>query len=329
MPVADWLRSLNLSDADVTDYETKFSNKEITDEQLLPNLGLVPQVQAIGVKLIHRQQLLDAISAIRGAAPAEPAPRTASPRAEARRDLIRRLFAVAISVGFAARLVRMQWLEKGELPDYTQFEELARLFTAMFVVVSGWEWYHRDVDRHPLEKSYRFIIDVMVVVLAMIFLYSSKNAGLWFVSFLTIFFLYVAWDAFSIREYPGDYGVQRPAHLGRIIRVYWSGLWNGRRRGPITNLSWFMYFVVISMLSWCVFKGQDYQAFVSCVFIMLGTIILRFDGNYMSTTVAPVAGWKSQRRLGVIIGLLVAYAGVSVLLYWWSAGQWFACLRPR
>jgi hypothetical protein len=65
MPVADWLRSLNLSDADVTDYEKKFSDKGITDEQLLPNMGLVPQdLYDIVLKLIHRQQLLDAISAI-------------------------------------------------------------------------------------------------------------------------------------------------------------------------------------------------------------------------------------------------------------------------
>ncbi len=120
MPVADWLRSLNLSDADVTDYEKKFSDKGITDEQLLPNMGLVPQdLYDIGIKLIHRQQLLDAISAIPGAA------RTASPRAEARRDLIRRLFPVAISVGFAARLIHMKWLENGKLPNYTESEELA------------------------------------------------------------------------------------------------------------------------------------------------------------------------------------------------------------
>jgi hypothetical protein len=302
MPVADWLRSLNLSDADVTDYEKKFSDKGITDEQLLPNMGLVPQdLYDIGIKLIHRQQLLDAISAIPGAA------RTASPRAEARRDLIRRLFPVAISVGFAARLIHMKWLENGILPNYTESEELARLFTAMFLVVSGWELYHRDVDRFPLEKSYRFIIDVMLKVLTIIFLYSSGNTVLWFVSFLTIFFLYVVWDAFSIREYPDCYDVQRPAHLGRIISVYWSGLWNGTRRGLITYLSWFIYFAVIPMLSWCVFKGQGHQAFVSCVFIILGSIVLRFDES---------AGWKSQRRLGVIVGLLVAYAGGSALLYW-------------
>jgi hypothetical protein len=177
------------------------------------------------------------------------------------------LFPVAISVGFAARLIiliiHMKWLENGILPNYTESEELARLFTAMFLVVSGWELYHRDVDRFPLEKSYRFIIDVMIKVLTIIFLYSSWNAVLRFVSFLTIFSLYVVWDAFSIREYPDCYDVKRPAHLGRIVSVYWSGLWNGTRRGPITYLSWFIYFAVIPMLSWCVFKGQGHQAFVS------------------------------------------------------------------
>ena len=38
-------------------------------------------------------------------------------RADARADLVRRLFAVAISIGFAATLARMQWVQNGRLPE--------------------------------------------------------------------------------------------------------------------------------------------------------------------------------------------------------------------
>jgi hypothetical protein len=42
---------------------------------------------------------------------------TRQARAEARADLIRRLFAVAISVGFAATLARMSWVQNGTRPN--------------------------------------------------------------------------------------------------------------------------------------------------------------------------------------------------------------------
>jgi hypothetical protein len=38
-------------------------------------------------------------------------------RAATRDDLIRRLFGIAIAVGFAATLAKMKWVQNGTLPD--------------------------------------------------------------------------------------------------------------------------------------------------------------------------------------------------------------------
>jgi hypothetical protein len=44
------------------------------------------------------------------------------------------------------------------------------LWRMSFTTPSPARIYHRDVDRYPLEKSYRFIIDVMIKVLTIIFI---------------------------------------------------------------------------------------------------------------------------------------------------------------
>ena len=62
---------------------------------------------------------------------------TRQARAEARADLIRRLFAVAISVGFAATLARMTWVQNGTLPNPAELNQ-----KVMHMVPRGW---HVDV----------------------------------------------------------------------------------------------------------------------------------------------------------------------------------------
>ena len=60
-------------------------------------------------------------------------------RAEARADLIRRLFAVAISVGFAATLARMTWVQNGTLPNAAELNQTLILATALLAAVLGWD----------------------------------------------------------------------------------------------------------------------------------------------------------------------------------------------
>jgi hypothetical protein len=309
MPIRDWLIGLNVPTTNADTYARDFETAGITNEQDLPRLGLTREdLKELRVSVGHRQPILDAIRVID-----RDIRRTPSATAEARHDLIRRMFPVALSVGFAARLVDMPWVKGGQAFDYAQGEELARLLTAIFIVVSGWEWYHRDVRRRPLETPWRFIIDVMVVITTIVFLFSAKNQTIWLASLLVIFLLYILWDALSIYDYPADYDVGRPVHPGRIIAVYWRGFWNGPRRGPTTTAVWFLYFAAIAAASWLHFGGAPHQMFIACFFLFLGAVLLRLDGNYESGT-PPVSSWRTQYRLLAIIGLMGLYWAASRFL---------------
>ena len=218
--------------------------------------------------------------------------REPSPRAKARQDLIVRLFPVSISVGFATRLIDMDWVKTPAWPSYAEWEQLARVATAIFVIVSGWEWYHRDVRLRPLERPYRFIIDVLVVILGMIFLYSSSHPAVWFLSLIAIFACYVLWDLLSMAEYPGEVPSRR----------------------LMADVKWLFYFCLLAAASWWWFENAHFQAFVASFFILLGAIALRYDGEYEDVKGRKVIGWQWAPRLMAVITLLVAYVAVSALL---------------
>src|SRR5262245_3075757 len=55
--------------------------------------------------------------------------------ADARADLVRRIFGVAISIGFAATLSRMQWVQNGRLPEPDEFNQTLALLTALLATV--------------------------------------------------------------------------------------------------------------------------------------------------------------------------------------------------
>jgi hypothetical protein len=70
---------------------------------------------------------------------------------------------VAIGVGFAGRLALMNWLIGGYSPSGDDLRQLARLLTAMFVIVLSWDWYARDIGRYPLKRILRFLVDVAII----------------------------------------------------------------------------------------------------------------------------------------------------------------------
>ena len=75
------------------------------------------------------------------------------PRAEARADLIRRLFAVAISVGFAATLARMTWVQNGTLPNPAELNQTLILGTALLAAILGWDGHLVAMSDKPLFGS--------------------------------------------------------------------------------------------------------------------------------------------------------------------------------
>jgi hypothetical protein len=83
-----------------------------------------------------------------------------STRAQIRDDFIRRLFAVAISVGFAATLIKMKWVENGSWPAYHEWEQLAILATGLVATVLSWDGYLASIEAKPLNGYGSFAIDI-------------------------------------------------------------------------------------------------------------------------------------------------------------------------
>src|SRR5260370_12000465 len=102
-----------------------------------------------------------------------------SDRAKIRDDLIRRLFAVAISIGFAATLIKMGWVEKGSVPTLPEWEQLCILLTGLIATVLSWDGYLASIAAKPLIGFWRFAIDIMLVFIYMFFLISSAKPCFW------------------------------------------------------------------------------------------------------------------------------------------------------
>ena len=202
----------------------------------------------------------------------------------------------------------MDWLTTGKLPEkLADWEEAARLGTAMLFIIVGWEWYHRDVDTRPLNKGYRFAVDILIVLTSTVLLLSSTTGSghLWLLSIVAIMVLYIVWDILCIFEYPATYAIA-PGH---VLQVYRRGFVNGPHRGPITNALWALYFCVLAYLAGWHFALGNYSVFLSCSFVVLGIMLLRRDGNYPNPQHRE--GYGIVWRGFLIIGLLILYFGAA------------------
>src|ERR1700704_5979680 len=170
-------------------------------------------------------------------------------RAEARADLIRRLFAVAISVGFAATLARMTWVQNGTLPNAAELNQTLILATALLAAVLGWDGHLLAMTDKPLFGFWRFLVNLALVFIYMFLLMASAHPECMLWTLAVIFALYVAWDILTMREQisshdPALAGASRatPAQ----IRSIYAGGFTGAAHvapGPAITLAWSGYFV--------------------------------------------------------------------------------------
>ena len=153
-------------------------------------------------------------------------------RAEARADLIRRLFAVAISVGFAATLARMTWVQNGTLPDPAELNQTLILGTALLAAILGWDGHLVAMSDKPLFGFWRFLVNLALVFIYMFLLMASAHPECMLWTLAVIFALYVAWDVLTMREQIARYdpalaGESR-ATAAQIRSIYAGGF---TRRG--------------------------------------------------------------------------------------------------
>jgi SAM domain (Sterile alpha motif) len=282
--IADLLRDISMSQ-----HAASFANSGIDeiDEKVLRHLTSA-DLRKLDVPLPDRLKILAAIAEL---------PQESKRRGDARLDFVRRFVSVAVSVGFAAVLVRMTWLTDGSWPSLTEWEQLFRLVTAFFVILLGWEWHHKDLGIHKETNILRFIVDVAVVAVSLIFLISSvRNERVWLLSLVVIFSLYVVWDIVTFWPRFIAFCVWRTTPWEKL-----KHLWSRRDKilGPLTNLMWFVFFLVIFLLFRFLFDQPTLKhTELLCFFVVLSAIALTWQGNKPTL-------WTWPRRLVVTLVLFV------------------------
>jgi hypothetical protein len=219
-------------------------------------------------------------------------------QAEIRGDLIRRLFAVAISVGAANTLSRMQWVTNGCWPDLHEWQQLSILVAATVATVLSWDGYLLSIEDRPLLGFWRFAIDITLVFIYMFLLMTSQHRTWWLFIHALTFVLYVVWDFLTIREhtdkyYPPD-AIPEP-NKRSILDVYIGGLEDRDRpsRSPIITIGWAIYFCLLYLINK---RGLDDRVFTTTIFALAGLILYRQDKKYR---------WILKTRSLAVVGLLI------------------------
>lgn len=223
----------------------------------------------------------------------------ADERAKIRDDLIRRLFAVAISVGAASTLANMKWVDDGRWPLLHEYQQLSILIAAMMATVLSWDGYLWSIKKRPLRTFSRFAIDICLVFVYMFLLMTSKLLVWWLFLHALIYTLYALWDYLSVKDWlPKFYDEPNETTDMSVLDVYWGGLTNriGVSCGPIITLMWGFYF-------WALFLGNltdlRTRIFGTTLFVVLGLWLYRIDKAKPFTT---------AKRIAVLVALFAANA---------------------
>jgi hypothetical protein len=243
-------------------------------------------------------------------------PRIATPetmqRAEIRADFIKRLFAVAISIGVATSFVGMHWVRNGTWPNWDEKERMAILAAGLFATVLSWDGYLASIETKRLTNGFRFGIDI-VLVFTYMFLLVSASPRLWLPVIAAIFILYVLWDLLTIRDYIDKYDlsiapeVPTKAGMGQILQVYGRGFLDRPQieRGPVTSLSWAIFFLVFAWLNNA--STAPGQVFVAAVVVVLGLFFYRDDKSRVLAD-GRVRGYRMIVRALLIILMIALVA---------------------
>lgn len=231
-------------------------------------------------------------------------------RADARADLVRRLFAVAISVGFAATLAKMSWVQNGRLPDPAELDHSIALATALLATILSWDGPLLSMQEKPLFDVWRFLVNVALVFIYMFLLMASMHPGCMIWTLAVIFVLYVVWDVLTIREHIARYdhtlaGVTR-ASPAQISSVYTGGLASKAdiEPGPFATLVWAGYFVLLALI---VDGRADAHIRTSCVFALIGVVGYRLDQASRQDSSANTMLRRALAVAGALIAALVYF----------------------
>jgi hypothetical protein len=184
---------------------------------------------------------------------------------EHRIDFIRRLFVVAITVGFASRIGSMEWFVAHRWPTRLEWHAIALLAVGLAAIIESWEGYFASIAERPQRTIARFIIDIMVAF-AYLFLLLSSTYLPYFICVMTgIFLLYFCWNISLLIEYKEEF-IGSPAQPNvvdknsgeSVLRQLALGL-----RDPSSStyqmaitLYWTLYFLMICIMTLVIRKDM-------------------------------------------------------------------------
>lgn len=191
-----------------------------------------------------------------------------------RRDLIKRLFAVAISIGFGAALVKASWVSQGTMPTASDFPQITIIAVALAATIFSWDGYHQSIETKPLNGIARFAIDVLLVFCYMFIFITSANNTFWLPILCFMFFLYSIWDFLSVAEYSNQFKSGGSSPLSTILSVYTKGFLRDREvnPGPVITLMWGFAFYGIYYLYQ---RGANH--FITCFVVIVALYLYRAD----------------------------------------------------
>ena len=166
-------------------------------------------------------------------------------------DFIKRLFAIAVSVGFAIHIDAFEWLPAFDWPSPQIFEHSLLLLASMVFVVASWEGYLRSVEKTPLDDAPRFLLDIVIVFSYLLLMNAADDINAFIRTIIFIFVLYILWDI---------------AKLAAIEMLELVGI--------ITTVCWTSYFLLIEILRHATGHGDFLDLFVLLVY---GAVLYRID----------------------------------------------------
>jgi hypothetical protein len=232
-------------------------------------------------------------------------------RAEARADLVRRLLAVAISIGVAATLTKMSWVQSGRLPDPLELNQTIALGTALAATILSWDGPLLAMPQRPLFGFGRFLVDVALVFVYMFLLIGALHPGCMLWTLAVIFLVYILRDVLTIREHAEGYdralaGAAR-ASPTQIWHVYAGGF--ARRSEveprPVVTLIWATYFLLLAFIA---SPHADAHVRTSCVFALIGVVGYWLDeaGQQRSESDGGMR-WRSIIVLSALIAAAIYF----------------------
>ena len=254
--------------------------------------------------------------------PKTDAQRAQDAQVRSREDFMKRLFAVAVSVGFASPLTRMDWIANGTAPDKGQWHQIVILVTALLATIGSWEGYFSAIGSRPLKGVWRFFVDITLVLIYMVLLISSLHPYLFLPILVVIFILYVIWDMLTIYEHTGHYYYSVADNMPNrcvVATTYWRGIFpetteKAVRRGHIITVLWALYFSGLLIMR-LVLNFDN-------IYVMCGMASLGLLGYRKNKRTEYDSNGKEKRKTAytilevtlVIVGFLIAAAVLGYTL---------------